>query len=140
MLLQEYSIFLTSFLFHCRFVDAFEGNIASAVEEAISKKIKEGIEKLDNVLQSLPKTISLDETAVMNVSFVDDPILSNSSVEFDINGLFTGRNEVSALVPKAYQRRSDNSATCGGSSNMIKISIHENVFQSASSVYFNVSF
>lgn len=129
------------FLFFCRLVDAFAGNIASAVEEAISKKINEGISTLDLLLQSLPKTIPLDETAALNVSFVDNPVLSDSAIELEINGLFTGRNEV--LVPQAYYRGSglSLSASCGGSSpKMITISLHESVFKSGSLVYFTVSF
>ncbi|KHN43853.1 Putative BPI/LBP family protein [Glycine soja] len=118
-------------------VDAFAGNIASAVEEAISKKINEGISTLDLLLQSLPKTIPLDETAALNVSFVDNPVLSDSAIELEINGLFTGRNEV--LVPQAYYRGSglSLSASCGGSSpKMITISLHESVFKSGSMLYF----
>ncbi|XP_027329590.1 putative BPI/LBP family protein At1g04970 [Abrus precatorius] len=112
-------------------VDAFEGNIASSVEEAISEKIKEGIATLEYLLQSLPRTISLDETAVLNISFVDDPVLSDSSIEFELNGLFTARNEV--LVTQRHRRGS-----CGGSSpKMIKISLHESVFKSGSLVYFS---
>lgn len=56
-------------------VDAFKGNIGSAVEDAVSKKIREGIPTLDNLLQTLPKTISIDETAALNISFVDNPVL-----------------------------------------------------------------
>lgn len=126
------------FYAYCRLVDAFKGNIASAVEDAISKKIREGIAELDNLLQSLPKTISLDKTAVVNVSFVDNPVLTNSSIEIEINGLFTGRNDV--LVPQSYHRRSETSVSCSGSTKMIMISLHENVLKSASLVYFTVSF
>ncbi|XP_061345448.1 putative BPI/LBP family protein At1g04970 isoform X2 [Gastrolobium bilobum] len=115
-------------------VDAFEGNIASAVEEVISKKIKEGIATLDNLLQSLPKTISLDKTAVLNVTFVDNLVLSNSSIEIQINGLFSGTNEV--LVPQVYHRGLDISDSSGGLPKMIKVSLHEDVFKSASLVYF----
>lgn len=93
---------------------------------------------LDNLLQSLPKTVSLDSTAALNVSFVDNPVLSNSSIELEINGLFTGRNDV--LVPQGYHRGSDISVSRGGLPKMIKLSIHENVFKSASEVYFAVSF
>ncbi|KAL2316701.1 hypothetical protein Fmac_030577 [Flemingia macrophylla] len=117
-------------------VDAFAGNIATAVEEAISKKIKEGISTLDYLLQSLPKTIALDETASLNISFVDNPVLSDSAIELDINGLFTGRNEV--LVPRGYRRGSNISVSYGDHSpKMITISLHENVFKSGSLVYFN---
>ncbi|XP_022846038.1 putative BPI/LBP family protein At1g04970 isoform X2 [Olea europaea var. sylvestris] len=54
-------------------VDAFEGKIVSAVENAVSKKIKGGIVKLDSVLQSLPKEVPITNIASMNITFVDDP-------------------------------------------------------------------
>ncbi|XP_061962660.1 putative BPI/LBP family protein At1g04970 isoform X2 [Populus nigra] len=83
-------------------IDAFEEQIGSAVENAITKNLGEGILKLDLFLQSLPKEIPVDDDASINVTFVDNPSLSNSSVGFDINGLFTARkkavfNSASAL-------------------------------------------
>uniref|UniRef100_K7LA86 Lipid-binding serum glycoprotein C-terminal domain-containing protein n=1 Tax=Glycine max TaxID=3847 RepID=K7LA86_SOYBN len=104
-----------------RLVDAFEGDIASAVEEGISEKIKEGIVNIDNLLQSLPEKISLDKTAALNVSFVGNPVLR--------------KNEV--LVPRGYQKGVKISAACGGLQKMLKVSIHENVFKSAFLVYYN---
>jgi lipopolysaccharide-binding protein len=65
-------------------------------------------------------------------------VLSNSSIELEINGLFTEKNDV--LVPQVYHRRSDISVSSGGLPKMINISLHENVFKSASEVYFAVSF
>ncbi|KAK4279194.1 hypothetical protein QN277_016940 [Acacia crassicarpa] len=118
-----------------RVVDLFEGRIASAVEDTVSGKIREGISKLSSLLQSLPKEISLGKTAVLNVSFVNNPVLTNSSIEFEINGLVTGKNET--LVPQGYHREPEASFSCGGLSNMIKISLHEDVLNSASLVYFN---
>ncbi|XP_027190646.1 putative BPI/LBP family protein At1g04970 isoform X2 [Cicer arietinum] len=116
-------------------VDAFEGNIASSVEEAISEKITEGISNLDNFLQTLPNQISLDKTAALNVSFVGNPVLTNSSIAIAINGLFTRTSEI--LVPQSYKKGYEVSSACGGLPKMIKVSIHENVFKSASLVYFN---
>ncbi|KAK7316804.1 hypothetical protein RJT34_00529 [Clitoria ternatea] len=116
-------------------VDAFEGGIASAVEEGISDKIREGIVDLDNLLQSLPKQISLDRTSALNVSFVGNPVLSNSSIAFAINGLFTKKNE--PLVSHGYHKGLKLSSACGGLPKMIKVSIHENVFKSASLLYYN---
>ncbi|XP_028758053.1 putative BPI/LBP family protein At1g04970 isoform X2 [Neltuma alba] len=121
-----------------RIVDLFEGKIASAVEDAISGKIREGILKLSSSLQSLPKEISLGETAVLNVSFVNNPVLTNSSIEFEINGLFTGKKEI--LVPQCFHREPETSFRCGGLSKMIKISLHEDVLNSASLVYFNAGY
>ncbi|KAL1369844.1 putative BPI/LBP family protein At1g04970 [Arachis hypogaea] len=115
-------------------VDAFQGNIASAVEDGISDKVSEGIGKLDTLLQSLPKQISVDNFAELNVSFVGNPVLSSTSIAIAINGLFTERNVV--LVPQRYRKRLQVSSACGGLPKMIKVSIHENVFRSASLVYF----
>lgn len=89
-------------------------------------------------MQSLPKQISLDKTAALNFSFVGNPVLSNSSIALAVRGLFTGRTEVS--VPQVYPKGLEISSSCGGLPKMIKVSIHENVFKSASLVYFNVSF
>ncbi|WJX31628.1 hypothetical protein P8452_20038 [Trifolium repens] len=116
-------------------IDAFQENIASSVEEGISDKIKEGIAKLDNSLQTLPKQIALDKTAALNVSFVGNPVLTNSSLAIAINGLFTRTTEV--LVPQNYKKGFEVSSACGGLPKMIKVSIHENVLKSASLVYFN---
>ena len=62
----------------------FKRKIASAVEDAISKKIRERIIKLYSLLQSLPKQVPVYGIAVLNVTFVDNPVLCNSSVEFKI--------------------------------------------------------
>ncbi|XP_057443365.1 putative BPI/LBP family protein At1g04970 [Lotus japonicus] len=122
-------------LLRSRLVDAFGGNIASSVEEAVSEKINEGIAKLDKFLQSLPKQIPLDKTSALNVSFVGNPVLSNSSIAIAINGLFTERSEV--VESEGYKKGFKISSACGGLPNMIKVSLHEYVIQSASLVYFN---
>lgn len=89
-------------------------------------------------MQTLPNQISLDKTAALNVSFVGNPVLTNSSIAIAINGLFTRTSEI--LVPQSYKKGYEVSSACGGLPKMIKVSIHENVFKSASLVYFNVSF
>ncbi|KAL5548493.1 hypothetical protein UlMin_003724 [Ulmus minor] len=84
-------------------VDAFEGKIESLVEDTISSKIREGIMELGSLLQSLPKQIEVYDMAAMNVSFVGSPVLSNSSIELDINGLFMATNN---LVSSFYHKGS----------------------------------
>ncbi|KAJ6965929.1 hypothetical protein NC652_003723 [Populus alba x Populus x berolinensis] len=83
-------------------VDAFQGSIGSAVENAISNKIKEEIVKLDSLLQSLPKQIPIDHVAALNATFVDSPALSNSFIELEINGLFTATDDFA--VPRNYDK------------------------------------
>jgi len=113
-----------------RIVDAFQGSIGSAVENAISKKIKEEIVKLDSLLQSLPKQIPIDHVAALNATFVDSPVLSNSFIELEINGLFTATDDFA--VPRS-------SLFYNCPAKMIGISLHEDVFNTAGLVYLNVS-
>ena len=61
-------------------INAFEEQIGSAVENAITSKLKDGIVKLDALLQALPKEIPLDDDTYLNATFVNDPVLSNSSI------------------------------------------------------------
>lgn len=153
------------FLFYdpCRAVDAFEGQIASAVEEAIPEKIGEEITKLDSKLQDLPQEMPVGEAAALNVTFMKSPVLSDSSIDLEIDGLFTALDhniavlespprllEIDglftaldhsiAVLERSPPRLSPSSPSCSGAAEMIQISLHENVLKSASSVYFNVSY
>ncbi|XP_062168532.1 putative BPI/LBP family protein At1g04970 isoform X3 [Alnus glutinosa] len=119
-------------------VNAFEGKISSAVEDAISKKIREGIIKLDSLLQSLPKEFPVYGTAVLNVTFVDNPVLSNSSIEFDINGLVTAKDAV--LVSNYNHKGWEDTFFCSGPAKMIQISLQQDVFNSVSLVYFDADY
>ncbi|KAG7957739.1 hypothetical protein I3843_11G190300 [Carya illinoinensis] len=116
-------------------VDAFEAKIASAVESSISNKIREGIIKLDSLLQSLPEHIPVYSIAVLNVTFVDNPVLSNSSIEFDINGLVTSKDAV--LVSNHNHKGWKGSFSCSSLAKMVQISLQDDVFNSASFVYFD---
>lgn len=118
-------------------IDAFEGQIASAVESTLTKKLGEGILQLDSFLQGLPKEILVDDIAALNVTFVGEPSLSNASIGFDINGLFISRKKAS--VGKYYHKSSESSLFCTDQSKMVEISLEEAVFNSASALYYNVS-
>ncbi|KAF3443371.1 hypothetical protein FNV43_RR13053 [Rhamnella rubrinervis] len=136
---QEISIILDggeSWLYQGMF-NAFEEQIGSAVENAITKQLKEGSLKLDSFLQALPKEIPLDDTASLNVTFVNDPLLSNSSIGFEINGLVTPRQKVP--VAKYYGKDSQPLLACSDSK-MLGISLDEAVFNSASTSFFNAEF
>ncbi|BBH02055.1 lipid-binding serum glycoprotein family protein, partial [Prunus dulcis] len=119
-------------------VDAFEGQIVSAVEDNISKKIREGIMKLDFLLQSLPKQIALDDIAALNVTFVGNPVFSNSSIEFQINGLFMAPND--DFASSLYNKGSLDPVPFNAPAKMVEISLHENVFSSVSLVFFNANY
>ncbi|ONI13468.1 hypothetical protein PRUPE_4G224100 [Prunus persica] len=119
-------------------VDAFEGQIVSAVEDNISKKIREGIMKLDFLLQSLPKQIALDDIAALNVTFVGNPVFSNSSIEFQINGLFMAPND--DFASSLYNKGSLDPVPFNAPAKMVEISLHENVFSSVSLVFFKANY
>ena len=80
-----------------REVDAFEGEIASAVEDAISNKIRKGIIKLW-VMESLQIYIPVYSIAVLNATCVGNPVLCNSSIEFEIKVLVTGTAKDAFIV------------------------------------------
>lgn len=119
-------------------IDAFADQIGSAVESAITKKLSEGVLKFDSFLQALPKELPVDENASLNVTVVEDPLLINSSIGFEINGLFTERTR--NLVPKYRSANSEPLVFCPDSSKMLGISLDEAVFNSASSLYYNATF
>ncbi|KAL0306317.1 UNVERIFIED_CONTAM: putative BPI/LBP family protein [Sesamum radiatum] len=123
--------------FFCKLVDAFESKISSAVEDAVSKKINESIVGLDSMLQSLPKEVPVTNIAALNVTFVDDPELSESSLDLEVNGLFSAKDAV--VLSSHYHRSIRDSLSCKEADKMVKISLHEDVLKSASSVYFNAS-
>ncbi|KAI9176495.1 hypothetical protein LWI28_003541 [Acer negundo] len=107
-------------------VDAFDEKIGSAVENAITKKLKDGILKLDSYLQALPKEVPVDDHASLNVTFVDNPVLSNSSIGFDINGLFTTSENF--LLPY-HLKNLQPSVLCPDQSKMLGILLDEAVFR-----------
>ncbi|XP_057540372.1 putative BPI/LBP family protein At1g04970 [Amaranthus tricolor] len=116
-------------------VDAFSNHIESAVENAIIKKLNEGILKIGTLLQSLPTQVKVDETSALNVTFVSNPTFSDSSIGFVINGLFIPMNE-SLSTPYQLQV-SQSSIQSHNPAKMIAIALHEDVFNSGSLVYFN---
>ncbi|XP_019183551.1 PREDICTED: putative BPI/LBP family protein At1g04970 [Ipomoea nil] len=115
-------------------LDAFEGKLVSAVEDAVSTRIGDGVVKLDSVLQSLPNEIQITEFASLNVSFIGDPVMSNSSVVLAINGLLNNTNE--SILLKHYHGLLLPLIARKDPDGMITIFLHENVIKSALSVYF----
>lgn len=132
-----FPLILTIFSLFFRMINAFEEQIVSAVENAITKKLKEGISKLDSLLQSLPKEIPVDDHASLNITFVDNPLLTSSSIEFDIDGLFTARKKAS--IPNYYNSNLQPPVFCSDQSKMLGISLDEAVLNSASALYYDVS-
>lgn len=117
-------------------VNAFEGQIRSRVENAITKKLKDGISRLDSFFQNLPREITVNHYASLNVTFVGDPLVSNSSVGLEINGLFITR---SVEASNYWHKNPELSVSCTTSSKMLGIALDEAVFNSASTLFYNVS-
>ncbi|KAG6510347.1 hypothetical protein ZIOFF_028357 [Zingiber officinale] len=120
--------------FYQGFIYAFANHIRSSVEDAIIKKITEGSEKLDLLLQTLPKKIDVDKISSLNTTFVDEPILTNSSLQLNINGLLISSNKIHAQ--NYLYKVSQLSNSCDGAQKMLSITLAEAVFNSASVIYF----
>ncbi|XAR56745.1 hypothetical protein NMG60_11037330 [Bertholletia excelsa] len=116
-------------------VGAFQKKIRSAIEDAITQKIEDKIVDLDDSLHSLPKEIALDEISSLNITFVDNIVFSESSISFGIDGLFIARDGV--VDYDHFVQKSHALVSCEGLAKMLGIAIHEDVINSASSVYFN---
>ncbi|XP_047167487.1 putative BPI/LBP family protein At1g04970 [Vigna umbellata] len=120
-------------------VDAFEEKIGSAVENAITKKLTKGISRLDSYLESLPKEVPVDDHTSLNVTFVNDVLLSDSYVGFETNGLFIERNP-SVPILDLYHNNLKLPILCTNSSKMVGITLDEAVFNSASALYYDAKF
>lgn len=126
-------------------LDAFEVRLTSAVENAISKKLREGIVKLDSLLQSLPKEIPIRNIAALNVTFVGNPQLRDTSLTLSINGLISAKDAYSAFSYHHLEHLLASlehllaSVPVRDPASMVTISLHEKVLVSASSVYYDVS-
>ncbi|KAJ4793866.1 lipid-binding serum glycoprotein family protein [Rhynchospora pubera] len=124
------------------FVNAFKNHIRSAVEKAIIQRVTDGSSKLNALLQKVPKSISLDHISSLNLTLVSNPIYSDTSIEFDINGLFnsSSRKEEANNKWRNYNlnKRVHLSSDC--KSKMVVASIDELVFNSALQVYFQAGY
>lgn len=123
-------------------IDAFEGRLSSAVENAISKKLREGIVKLDSLLQSLPKEIPIRNIAALNVTFVGDPQFRDSSLVLSINGLISAKEVYAAPSYHHLFASLEHllaSLPLKDPASMVTISVHEKVLASASSVYYDAN-
>ncbi|XP_074324055.1 putative BPI/LBP family protein At1g04970 [Apium graveolens] len=114
--------------------DAFNEDIISSVEDAVSNKFKDGIIYVDCFLESVPKEIPIDNVTAINVTLVNDLVFSDSSFELEIDGLFTANDE--SVISSLQREAKDDSNSCEGLNKMIWISLHEKVLDSAVSVYF----
>ncbi|XP_076938073.1 putative BPI/LBP family protein At1g04970 [Bidens hawaiensis] len=118
-------------------VDFFEDDIISAVEDTITSKVTDAIRKLDSKFQSFSKEITFGDFATLNATITDGPIMSSDSVIIGIDGLCT---QIDSEVSYGSHGKSLLSkSSCNSAENMVAISVHENVLNSASLVYFNTN-
>lgn len=116
------------------FVDAFQGTISSRIENAISKKVKEITESLNPILGSVPKEVSINNLAALNVTFIGDPVVSGSSLAVAIDGLVRTSNKI--MVSRPSPQYLKGRFSCSNPYRMVSISVHENVLESAAFVYY----
>lgn len=116
-------------------VNAFENKIKSSIEEAISKKIAEVIFQVDSEMQNLPKKIQIHSLATLNVTVVNDIVLSDTFIGFEINGLFTAADKMSPF--KYDPKKSQPFVSCGKPAKMIGLLLHQNVINSALVTFFS---
>ncbi|KAL1814835.1 hypothetical protein ACET3Z_017409 [Daucus carota] len=114
--------------------DAFNEDIISSVEVAVTNKITDGIIYVDSLLKSVPKEIPIDNVAAINITLVNGPVFSDSSIELEIDGLLTANDKT--LISSLHREVKEDSNPCEGLDKMIWISLHEKVLHSAVSVYF----
>lgn len=117
-----------------RFIDAFEDLFTSAVEEAISNKIKEGTESFNSVLHSFPKEFPISNFAALNITLVGNPELSDSSLKLAIDGLFSAKEDI--MGSKSHNSYLWDSLSCKNPPRMIMTSVNEHVLESAALIYF----
>jgi len=118
-------------------VSFFEKPLRSTIEDTVSQTIEDAIMELNPLLKSIPKEISIDKIATLNVTCINDLVYGNDSINFEIDGLFSARDK--AVASKYNVRNSQASVSCERAAKMLGISIHEKVVNSASLVYFDVS-
>ncbi|KAG9159829.1 hypothetical protein Leryth_007830 [Lithospermum erythrorhizon] len=115
-------------------IDAFDDKITSAIEDAVSNNLRDLVMKLDSVLQSLPKEVAVTEIADVNVTFVNEPVLTNTSLGLEVDGLFSLEgsdvlSEFRNLIPQA-------SIPPKLAEKMVNIAVEEKVLESAALVYY----
>ncbi|KAF3331323.1 BPI/LBP family protein [Carex littledalei] len=124
------------------FINAFKNHIRSAVQKAIIQKVTDGSSKLNALLQKVPKSFSLDNISSLNLTLVSDPVYSDATIEFDINGLFNSLSTKKKAnnVLRNNNLRKEAHLSSNGESKMVVVSIDEEVFNSALQVYFQAGF
>lgn len=120
--------------FYQGFIDAFEDLFPSAVENVLSKKIKEASEGFNSVFQSFQKGFPISSFAALNITLIGEPELSDSSLKLAIDGLFGAKDDI--VVSKSHNSYLRDSLSCKSPHKMIMASLNEHVLESAALIYF----
>ncbi|KAL2613523.1 hypothetical protein R1flu_025215 [Riccia fluitans] len=117
------------------FVLAFYDRIRSSVEGQITAQMKIGVEHLDKWLLELPRRVPIDDTSAIDVTVVDNPLMSPTFLSVGAKGEF-----VALKSPKPFPDP-DTELTaglfCDQSVKMLTIALSDYVLNSAGSVYYD---
>lgn len=115
---------------------AFDEEIRSAVEAAISKRIIASSEQLDNYLQALPRNLPIDDVSAIDVTIVEDPLVNPTFLSVGLKGEFT-----SLVKPMNFtfpDHGLEPGLFCSDSTKMVTIALMDYVINSATAVYYEV--
>jgi hypothetical protein len=117
-------------------VDAFEEQIRTAIESTISKQVEASAEKLDTFLQALPRFLPIDDISAIDVTIVDNPMVSSSFLSVGVHGEFSPRlgKPLSNFTFPEYGLQPG--LSCSDSSKMVTIALCDYVVNSAAVVYY----
>ncbi|KAG0582311.1 hypothetical protein KC19_3G050700 [Ceratodon purpureus] len=120
------------------FVNAFDEEIRAVIEAAISKRVLISAEQLDNYLEALPRFLPIDDVSAIDVTIVQDPLVSPTFLSVGVRGEFTSLGNSSnftfpdhGLQPGLF---------CSDSSKMVTIALCDYVINSAANVYYEAGF
>ncbi|KAK1439783.1 hypothetical protein QVD17_05603 [Tagetes erecta] len=117
-------------------LDAFKEEIVSTVENTITYVLRTELSNLGSLLERLPKLLPVDDVASLNVTFVNNPLLTGTSIGFEISGLFVENKTDTHSFRNSLQPP----VHCSDPSKMIGIALDEAVFISALALYYNAMF
>uniref|UniRef100_A0A7I4EBQ8 Lipid-binding serum glycoprotein C-terminal domain-containing protein n=1 Tax=Physcomitrium patens TaxID=3218 RepID=A0A7I4EBQ8_PHYPA len=120
------------------FVYAFDEEIRAILEAAITKRIIASIAQLDNNLQLLPRYLPIDDVSAVDVTIVQDPLVSLTFLSVGVRGEFTSLSKPSnftfpdhGLPPGLF---------CNDSTKMVTIALCDYVINSAAAVYYEAGY
>lgn len=117
-------------------MNAFDEEIRAVIEAAISNRVRISAEQLDNYLEALPRFLPIDDVSAIDVTIVQDPLVSPTFLSVGVRGEFTSLGNSSnftfpdhGLQPGLF---------CSDSSKMVTIALCDYVINSAATVYYEV--